>query len=235
MANISFCRYEALSSKPSFASAAISLPSGLSARGFTSTMVQSDFTNRLYNPLICWAASALLPVTLRPSTICMACESVMPWRMSMGILMILSGNFSARSSMLVPPSEQPIMIGPAVLRSSRMAKYISRASFIFFAMYSVFTGFPAGPVCLVTKVPPNICFASSNALSTFAMCTPPCSPLVNLPRPRPPARIWLLITTSPFSSAIAFRADSTSLILCAGRPSGTLIPNLAISWAPWYS
>ena len=36
---------------------------------------------------------------------CMACSSVMPVRMSMGIFTILSGNFSARSSIEVPPCE----------------------------------------------------------------------------------------------------------------------------------
>ncbi len=35
MSKISFCRYAALSSKPSLASAAMSLPSALSASGFT--------------------------------------------------------------------------------------------------------------------------------------------------------------------------------------------------------
>ena len=35
----------------------------------------------------------------------MACSSVMPVRMSMGIFTILSGNFSARSSIEVPPCE----------------------------------------------------------------------------------------------------------------------------------
>jgi hypothetical protein len=34
------------------------------------------------------------------------------------------------------------MMGPDVFLSSRIAKYISRLSFIFFAMYSVFTGLP---------------------------------------------------------------------------------------------
>ncbi len=37
---------------------------------------------------------------------CMACSSVIPVRMSMGIFTILSGNFSARSSIEVPPCER---------------------------------------------------------------------------------------------------------------------------------
>lgn len=46
----------------------------------------------------------------------------------------------------LPTSLQPIMTGPAVERSSRMAKYISRLSFILLAMYSVLTGLPLVPV-----------------------------------------------------------------------------------------
>eukprot|EP00955_Chlamydomonas_euryale_P056306 356376-Chlamydomonas_euryale.AAC.3 len=38
--------------------------------------------------------------------------------------------------------------------------------------------------------------------------------------------------TSPFASARAFAASSTSLTVNAGEPSGTLMPNLAMSWAP---
>ena len=56
----------------------------------------------------------------------------------------------------VPPSEQAMMGGPMVVRSSRMAKYFSATRFIFFASSSVSTGFPAGPDCLVTSVWPSI-------------------------------------------------------------------------------
>lgn len=38
------------------------------------------------------------------------------------------------------------MTGPADLRSSSSAKYISRLSFILLAMYSVLTGLPRAPV-----------------------------------------------------------------------------------------
>lgn len=41
-----------------------------------------------------------------PLLACMACSSVIPVRMSMGIFTILSGNFSARSSIEVPPCER---------------------------------------------------------------------------------------------------------------------------------
>ena len=53
--------------------------------------------------------------------------------------------------MLVPPSEQPIMIGPADERSSSMAKYISRASFILRATYRVLTGLPASNPAVATS------------------------------------------------------------------------------------
>lgn len=46
---------------------------------------------------------------------------------------------------------------PEVVRSKRIAKYISLTSFILAATYSTLTGLPAGPVCLVTKVSPSIC------------------------------------------------------------------------------
>ncbi|KAA6417230.1 MAG: malate dehydrogenase [Trebouxia sp. A1-2] len=59
--------------------------------------------------------------------------------------------FSAKSSMLVPPSLQPIIIGPAVERSSKIAKYISFVSCIFAARYNVLTGLPPAPVCFVTR------------------------------------------------------------------------------------
>lgn len=42
---------------------------------------------------------------------------------------------------------------------------------------------------------PSICSASFGASSTLQMCTPPWRPFLNLPRPRPPARIWLFTTT----------------------------------------
>ena len=105
--------------------------------------------------------------------------------------MILSGCYSARSSMLVPPWLQPISIAPTLLRSSKIAEYISRASFILWATYSVLTGLPAGPVCLA----PSIWLASFDDWAAHQMWTPPCRPLVKRPRPRPPARIWLLSTT----------------------------------------
>ena len=50
------------------------------------------------------------------------------------------------------PSLQAMIIGPMVPLSRSRAKYISFFSFILFAMYSVLTGFPAGPVCFVTRV-----------------------------------------------------------------------------------
>ena len=42
---------------------------------------------------------------------------------------------------------------------------------------------------------PSICSASLGASSTLQMWTPPCKPLLNLPSPLPPAKIWLFTTT----------------------------------------
>ena len=83
--------------------------------------------------MICSAAAPASVCTCSPAATSAACASVMPVRMSTGTLMILSGNFSARSSMLVPPSPHAMITGPADLRSSRIAKYISRFSAILLA------------------------------------------------------------------------------------------------------
>lgn len=99
------------------------------------------------------------------------------------------------SSFQLSPSLHATTTGPAALRSSRMARYISRARSILRATRSVLTGLPAGPVCFVTRVPPSMRAASAGASAAGTMCTPPARPLVNLPRPRPPARTWALTTT----------------------------------------
>ena len=46
-----------------------------------------------------------------------------------------------------------------------------------------------------TPTCPSICSASLGASSTLQMWTPPCKPLLNLPSPLPPAKIWLFTTT----------------------------------------
>ncbi len=53
MAKIAFCRNAALSSKPSFASAAISSPSSVSARGFTCTEPQHHEQPRALHCIAC--------------------------------------------------------------------------------------------------------------------------------------------------------------------------------------
>lgn len=79
---------------------------------------------------------------------------------------------------------------------------ISRAKVIFLTRKSVLTGFPAGPVCLVTNTCPSMRLASATASEGLVMCTPPCRPFLKVPIPLPPARICDLTTTdsSPLSS-----------------------------------
>mmetsp|Transcript_2722 Transcript_2722/g.7122 ORF Transcript_2722/g.7122 Transcript_2722/m.7122 type:complete len:212 (-) Transcript_2722:159-794(-) len=207
-------RNSALSSKPTFASAAISLPDASSASGFTSTIVQSDSTKSLKSALTCSTASATSFLTPSPSTICAACASVMPTSRSMGTFTIASGFDSARSSIDVPPSAHAITIGRGSGRLSRIEKYISRTRFIFLAIMIVLTGLPAGPDCLVTSVPPSILPAYSATSDVLITCTPPLKPLVKVPSPRPPARICDLITTS--SSPILAAAATASSTVLAG-------------------
>ena len=149
------------------------------------------------------------------------------------IFRILSGNSSARSSIDVPPSEQATRTGPAAFLSSRIARYISLASSSFLAINRVLTGLPAGPDCLVTKVPPSILLATSGASLASQTWTPPWNPLVNFPRPRPPARIWDLTTTWPsLADAMALAAAGTSEREWTGMPGGTLTPRAAMTLAP---
>ena len=91
----------------------------------------------------------------------------------------------------------------------------------------------SGPDCLVTSVPPSILPAYSATSEVLMTCTPPLSPLVNVPRPRPPARICDLMTTC--SSPIVAAAATASSTVVAGRPKGTLTPFSAMSAAAWYS
>ena len=128
----------------------------VSASGFTSSIVQSLCTNTSYSARNCFAASFASPDTFSPRANSRACASVSPAFRSIFILMIFSGWLSARSSMDVPPSEHAMTMGPALARSSRIAKYISFTSFIFSATRSAFTGLPASPVCFVTRTWPSI-------------------------------------------------------------------------------
>mmetsp|Transcript_19156 Transcript_19156/g.62580 ORF Transcript_19156/g.62580 Transcript_19156/m.62580 type:complete len:264 (+) Transcript_19156:625-1416(+) len=226
-------RKAALSSKPTLASAAIRLPSASSANGLTSTIVQSKSVKSLYSALICSAAAALSPLTPKPETTSKACASVMPRVMSTGTLMIFSGLDWARSSMEVPPSAQATSKGPMVARSRVMEKYISFTRCIFLAMRRVSTGLPSGPDCLVTSLPPSIFPAYSAIWLVLITCTPPLNPFVKVPSPRPPARIWDLMTTS--SSPILAAAATASSTLLAGNPNGTLTPFSFMRAALWYS
>mmetsp|Transcript_34497 Transcript_34497/g.116966 ORF Transcript_34497/g.116966 Transcript_34497/m.116966 type:complete len:207 (+) Transcript_34497:568-1188(+) len=200
---MSFWRKAALSSKPIFASAAMSVPWSSSARGFTSTMVQSQLLKTSYKDAICFFAASLSPETPRPATIASALASVRPATTSMGTLMIFSGDDSARSSMDVPPSAHATTTGPPNARSRRMAKYISLTRFIFSATMTTLTGLPSAPDCLVTSVAPIIFSAYSAVFALSMTCTPPWKPFVNVPRPRPPARICDLMTTSSPPSSLA--------------------------------
>ena len=209
------------------------MPSASSASGFTSTIVQSASTKSLYSALICSAAAFLSPLTLRPSTTVAACASVIPSAIEIGTLMIFSGELAARSSIDVPPSEHAMIRGPSVARSSMIAKYISFTSFIFFARSSVSTGLPSGPDCFVTSVCPSILPAYSSTCDVLITCTPPWKPFLNVPSPRPPARICDLITTS--SSPIFAAAATASATDFAAMPIGTFTPFSAMSCALWYS
>mmetsp|Transcript_4483 Transcript_4483/g.14906 ORF Transcript_4483/g.14906 Transcript_4483/m.14906 type:complete len:212 (-) Transcript_4483:226-861(-) len=205
-------RKDALSSKPTLASAAMSRPWASSARGFTSTRVQSHSWKSRKRPFTCSAAAALSPVHPRPSTILAASASVIPTAMSTGTLMMASGRSSASSSMDMPPSAHAITMGRGSGRLRRMERYISRLRSIFLATSSVWTGLPAGPVCLVTRVPPSILEATAGTSSALTMCTPPLKPLVKVPMPRPPARICDLTTTSGSPMRLAAATASSTLL-----------------------
>ena len=61
---------------------------------------------------------------------------------------------------------------------------------------------PSGPVCLVTSVWPSIAPAVDSASSAVRhSLTPPWSPDLKVPFPRPPAWIWDLRTTAVPASA----------------------------------
>mmetsp|Transcript_798 Transcript_798/g.1874 ORF Transcript_798/g.1874 Transcript_798/m.1874 type:complete len:244 (+) Transcript_798:909-1640(+) len=198
-------------------------------------MVQSLLTNTSYSACSCLAASSLLPDTWSPSASSMACAVVRPASRLIFILMIFSGCDSARSSMEVPPSLHAMIMGPALARSNRIAKYISFTSFSFCATSSVSTGLPAAPVCFVTRVCPNILRLSASASPTGTMCTPPRSPLVKLPKPRPPANTWLFTTTCPLSPPSFLAAADTSSGVRHAMPGGTRTPYLAMSSELWNS
>mmetsp|Transcript_10567 Transcript_10567/g.33281 ORF Transcript_10567/g.33281 Transcript_10567/m.33281 type:complete len:212 (-) Transcript_10567:165-800(-) len=208
------CRKAALSSKPTLASAAMSVPFASSASGLTSTIVQSHSQNSLKSARICSAAAFLSPVHLRPSTMASASLSDIPFAMSTGTLMMASGLEWARSSIEVPPTAHAITSARGSGRLSRIEKYISRRRSIFLATITTLTGLPAGPDCLVTSVPPSILRAYASTSDVLMMCTPPLNPLVNVPSPRPPARICDLITTS--ASPIFCAAATASSGVLAG-------------------
>ena len=63
------------------------------------------------------------------------------------------------------------MMGPDVFLSSRMAKYISRLSFIFLAMYSVFTGLPVSMQAQPQAATAAACTASDMSSCYNHTCT----------------------------------------------------------------
>jgi len=95
------------------------------------------------------AAASLSWLSAKP--ICVAIEVAislfMPSIMSTGILMIAVGSAAAISSIEVPPTLLPIIIGPPLPRSITMAKYFSVAMDTFSASIRVLFGLPFSPVC----------------------------------------------------------------------------------------
>mmetsp|Transcript_105014 Transcript_105014/g.249985 ORF Transcript_105014/g.249985 Transcript_105014/m.249985 type:complete len:203 (-) Transcript_105014:18-626(-) len=158
----------------------------------------------------------------------------MPSMMSTGVLMMAVGSAAAMSSMEVPPVLLPIMSGPPLARSMRMAKYFSSLMETFSARSTVLLGLPSSPVCLVMSVFPSIFSAISATLDLGTMCTPPWK-LFSLkwPRPRPPARTWAFTTTSSPGISLAF--STASVTEKAGRFFGTPTPNFWKMICAWYS
>mmetsp|Transcript_111096 Transcript_111096/g.293434 ORF Transcript_111096/g.293434 Transcript_111096/m.293434 type:complete len:208 (+) Transcript_111096:314-937(+) len=163
-----------------------------------------------------------------------ATSSVMPVMMSTGILMIAVGSAAAMSSIDVPPTLLPIMRGPPLPRSIRMAKYFSSAMDTFSASSRVLLGLPSAPVCLVTSVFPSIFSANSETLPLGTMCTPPWKPFsLKWPRPLPPASTCAFTTTSSPGMLLAFSTASGTEK--AGRFFGTPTPYFWKMICAWYS
>mmetsp|Transcript_32538 Transcript_32538/g.96837 ORF Transcript_32538/g.96837 Transcript_32538/m.96837 type:complete len:213 (-) Transcript_32538:12-650(-) len=164
----------------------------------------------------------------------LACFSEMPSMMSTGIFTIAVGSAAAMSSMEVPPVLLPIMMGPPLPRSMRMAKYFSFAIWNLSASITVLQGFPVAPVCFVTSVFPSILSAYSAALSLGMMWTPPWKLFsLKCPRPRPPASTWVLITTSSPARVLAPSAASSAVFATVNF--GTCTPKSWKTPRDWYS
>mmetsp|Transcript_83381 Transcript_83381/g.231410 ORF Transcript_83381/g.231410 Transcript_83381/m.231410 type:complete len:219 (-) Transcript_83381:42-698(-) len=181
-------------------------------------------------------AAAVACSPSKPISVAMpfACPSEMPSMMSTGIFTIAVGSAAAMSSMEVPPVLLPIMMGPPLARSMRIAKYFSFLILNFSQSMTVLQGFPVAPVCLVTSVLPSILLAYSAALSLGMMCTPPSKPFsLKWPRPRPPARTCVLMTTS--SPLKPFAASAASCGVFATASFGTCTPKSVKTPRDWYS
>ena len=136
---------------------------------------------------------------------------LIPAVMSIGIVKMRSGVFSATSSMSIPPSGEPTMTGPLNARSIKTAKYVSLVMSNAYAFNEQFfccqsdskltcatitldTGTPSGAVCFVVSLAPTIDWTSLPASAgSLVRWTPPLNPLSNVPLPRPPAKIWALV------------------------------------------
>mmetsp|Transcript_48349 Transcript_48349/g.140084 ORF Transcript_48349/g.140084 Transcript_48349/m.140084 type:complete len:215 (-) Transcript_48349:2-646(-) len=164
----------------------------------------------------------------------LACFSEMPSMMSTGIFTIAVGSAAAMSSMEVPPVLLPIMMGPPLPRSMRMAKYFSVLIWNLSQSMTVLQGLPVAPVCFVTRVFPSI-FSAKLAASAFLMMWTPPWKLFSLkwPRPRPPASTCVLMTTSsPFRVLAPSVASSGEF---ATVNFGTCTPKSAKTPRDWYS
>mmetsp|Transcript_51134 Transcript_51134/g.94653 ORF Transcript_51134/g.94653 Transcript_51134/m.94653 type:complete len:228 (+) Transcript_51134:575-1258(+) len=224
---MAFCLKSALSSKFTLASHTSTRPSDNSARGLISSMVQSHAMKTLYKLAMSVPADlACGPTKPMSVAIWTACCSEMPSMMSTGALMMALGSLAAISSMDVPPVLLPIMRGPPLPRSIKMAKYFSVAIETFSAKSNVLFGLPSAPVCLVMSVLPSIFSAVSFTLSLATMCTPPWKLFsLKYPKPRPPAKTCAFTTTSSPGSSVAFCAASSAEN--AGKFLGTPTPKSA--------
>mmetsp|Transcript_3298 Transcript_3298/g.7975 ORF Transcript_3298/g.7975 Transcript_3298/m.7975 type:complete len:350 (-) Transcript_3298:88-1137(-) len=234
---MAFWRKSALSSKLTLASTATTLPSGVSVKGLTSTIVQSHLVKVLYKASMLPAADSVALSQLKFIFLAMliACPGLRPVMMSIGSLMMALGSSSAMSSIVTPPFAEATTTGPPKERSMRMAKYFSDLLCTVSTTCTVLQIRPPAPVCLVMSFWPSIFDAMSLTSSGVLMptCTPPLKPFSKVPRPRPPARTWALMTM--LSELRALAAAYASSAVLATPPLGVVTPCSLMMAADWYS
>src|SRR5579872_142218 len=209
-----------LSSRSTFASDAMSLPSFVMASGLISSSIAPTSKKSAYSlPKM----ETNCPVTAAGISASLATRRPMNGQYPPAVLTqyfaIALGSFAATSSMSIPPIADAMTIGFLLARSTVMERY---SSFSMSTRCSMRMRLAISPLIFMPKI---ACAGPFTSSASEQNLMPPAFP-------RPPTNTCAFTTDGAGCSRMICTASSTD---AATRPCGTGMPALAKSSFPWYS